>query len=102
MLREVPRSFPCASQGERSLARRIETAAVALELASVVVDDPEVRSSAYEPDRCWECGGRATERAHLIPRSRGGRATVPLCGPCHGRMHDMERTQDISTLTIEG
>lgn len=51
---------------------------------------------------CLECGTAATENAHLIPRSRGGTATVPLCGACHGRMHGMSRAQDIGTLTREG
>jgi hypothetical protein len=51
---------------------------------------------------CLECGNPATEDAHLIPRVRGGTATVPLCGPCHGRMHDVDRAQDLGTLTREG
>lgn len=51
---------------------------------------------------CVECGDPATEEAHVIPRSRGGKSTVPMCGPCHGLMHEMGREQDIRTLTREG
>ena len=36
---------------------------------------------------CFECSAPATCRHHVVPRSRGGTATVPLCGACHGRVH---------------
>jgi len=36
---------------------------------------------------CFECGAPATCRHHVVPRSRGGTATVPLCGACHGLAH---------------
>ncbi len=26
---------------------------------------------------------------HVIPLSRGGRGTVPLCEPCHAKVHDI-------------
>jgi hypothetical protein len=52
--------------------------------------------------KCFECGEQATELAHVVPKSRGGTKTVPLCGKCHGLSHDIKRPQDISTLTREG
>lgn len=38
----------------------------------------------------------------MIPRSRGGTRTVPLCGPCHGRVHGIRRTDDHARLVREG
>ena len=44
------------------------------------------------PDRaCFECGAPATCAHHVIPRSRGGTKTVPLCGGCHGLAHGLSR-----------
>lgn len=51
---------------------------------------------------CVECGGRATENHHVVPRSRGGSFTVPLCGSCHGKAHNIRRSDDIPVLTAEG
>lgn len=38
-------------------------------------------------DVCLECGGPAEHQHHVVPRSRGGTATVPLCSGCHGGAH---------------
>jgi hypothetical protein len=49
--------------------------------------------------RCFECGKPATWTHHVIPQSRGGLRTVPLCAGCHGLVHDLSgRTDDHSTL----
>lgn len=40
---------------------------------------------------CFECGAPATCAHHVIPRSRGGTKTVPLCGGCHGLAHGLSR-----------
>jgi hypothetical protein len=40
---------------------------------------------------CFECGEPATCEHHVIPRSRGGTKTVPLCGGCHGLAHGLNR-----------
>jgi hypothetical protein len=40
--------------------------------------------------RCWLCRrplGRWVERHHPVPRSRGGRETVPLHPICHRAIH---------------
>lgn len=38
---------------------------------------------------CFECGSIAEHDHHVVPRSRGGIKTVPLCGPCHARVHGL-------------
>ena len=37
---------------------------------------------------CFECGASADHEHHVVPVSRGGRYTVPLCGRCHAMAHD--------------
>ena len=51
---------------------------------------------------CVECGATATEDHHVVPRSRSGTFTVPLCGSCHGRAHGISRPTDIGALTRNG
>lgn len=46
---------------------------------------------------CLECEAPADVRHHVIPRSRGGRATVPLCSACHSRAH----VSDLGSLRAE-
>jgi len=46
---------------------------------------------------CFECGGEAHHDHHVVPRSRGGTKTVPLCEDCHGKAH--ERVMNIRALT---
>ena len=36
---------------------------------------------------CINCGAPATHDHHVVPRSLGGVATVPLCHECHGKAH---------------
>jgi hypothetical protein len=38
---------------------------------------------------CFECGQPADHDHHVVPRIRGGTKTVPLCGICHGKVHDL-------------
>ena len=49
-------------------------------------------------DHCFECQRPAEYRHHVVPRSMGGEKTVPLCGPCHGKVHD-KKFMSISSLT---
>lgn len=56
----------------------------------------------YDPEVCFECGNKATEKAHVVPKIRGGTKTIPLCGKCHGLAHGMNRSNDIGALTREG
>jgi len=36
---------------------------------------------------CFECGNPADHDHHVVPRSKGGTKTVPLCHACHGLVH---------------
>ena len=38
--------------------------------------------------RCFECQSPAVHNHHVIPKSRGGRRTVPLCERCHQKAHN--------------
>jgi hypothetical protein len=43
-----------------------------------------------EPGECWLCErplGRRTEWHHPVPKSRGGRAVVPVHPICHRTIH---------------
>ena len=55
-------------------------------------------------NECFECG--ATEdlqQHHIVPRSRGGTKTVPLCTQCHGKAHGRDlKGLEHSRLTKEG
>ncbi|MBR2115726.1 MAG: hypothetical protein IJ942_01765 [Alistipes sp.] len=54
-----------------------------------------------DPNVCFECGAPATERHHIVPASLGGSKTVPLCGICHAKIHDVDgkRRTRIAELT---
>ena len=54
-----------------------------------------------DPNVCFECGAPATERHHIVPASLGGTKTVPLCGICHAKIHDVDgkRRTKIAELT---
>lgn len=52
-------------------------------------------------NECFECGADAEELHHVVPRSKGGTKTVPLCCECHGKVHDVKRI-NIRELTKEG
>ena len=53
---------------------------------------------------CFECSKVATEYHHIIPKSLGGTKTIPLCGKCHAKVHQMDgkRRDNISELTKIG
>ena len=36
---------------------------------------------------CFECGSPADHDHHVVHRSLGGMRTIPLCAPCHGKVH---------------
>lgn len=49
---------------------------------------------------CFECEQPAVTDHHVIPRSKGGRRTVPLCQVCHDLVHDLRpRLMSTSGLT---
>ena len=48
---------------------------------------------------CFECGDYAVTFHHVVPMTRGGTRTVPLCGMCHAKAHHREANMDTATLT---
>lgn len=41
---------------------------------------------------CFECGNPADVNHHVVPKSKGGTQTVPLCWECHSLVHDTKLT----------
>lgn len=54
--------------------------------------------------KCWECELETDEihHHHVIPRSRGGKKTVPLCLNCHGKAHHRKKSMASGSLIKEG
>lgn len=51
---------------------------------------------------CFECGEVSNlHDHHVVPRSRGGTRTVPLCEGCHSKAHHRKKNMNTSTLTRE-
>ena len=50
---------------------------------------------------CFECGEPAEFQHHVVPKSRGGTKTVPLCGACHGKAHFWDKRMSTGELTRE-
>lgn len=49
---------------------------------------------------CIYCGGPAEHLDHVMPRSRGGVATVPACAPCNLSKRDQTPTEWIMRLRL--
>lgn len=47
---------------------------------------------------CFDCGEEAKHSHHVVPRSLGGVAMVPLCVRCHSLVHNRQFV-DIGRLT---
>jgi len=52
--------------------------------------------------KCLECDRPSEVWHHLIPKSRGGARTIPLCGECHAKAHHAGANMAHSTLTKQG
>lgn len=54
--------------------------------------------------KCWECELETDEihHHHVIPRSRGGKKTVPLCLNCHGKAHHRKKIYGVWILDQGG
>jgi len=37
--------------------------------------------------QCFECSNQAEQNHHVVPKSKGGTRTIPLCEPCHSKVH---------------
>lgn len=48
---------------------------------------------------CFECGRLAEYHHHVIPQSKGGTKTIPLCGACHGKAHHLDKRMSPRELT---
>jgi len=48
--------------------------------------------------QCFECGRQATNDHHVVPESRGGKRTVPLCDRCHRLAHGYSGDADSQPL----
>lgn len=50
--------------------------------------------------KCWECGCESeTHDHHVVPKSRGGTRTVPLCVKCHSKAHHRKGNMSTPALT---
>lgn len=47
---------------------------------------------------CFECGSPADHNHHVVPESRGGTKTVPLCESCHSKAHHTDGWVGTSAL----
>jgi hypothetical protein len=49
--------------------------------------------------KCFECGhNKDIQHHHVVPKSRGGKTTLPLCSSCHSLVHNKKMTS-VSFLT---
>ena len=54
----------------------------------------------FSDEVCFECGSaEKLHDHHVVPRSRGGTSTIPLCCGCHAKAHGKSGDFDISSLT---
>ena len=54
------------------------------------MNGPAEVAHALRGKSCVYCGDQATTKDHTVPRSRGGRKTVPCCRPCNSVKGDMD------------
>ena len=47
---------------------------------------------------CFECGGNADAEHHVVPKSLGGKKTIPLCNECHRIVHSCDSSISTSRL----
>lgn len=59
----------------------------------------ELRQASLQPQCCFECGAPAEYAHHVVPRSKGGSKTVPLCGLCHAKAHHRDKRMSTRALT---
>ena len=57
-----------------------------------------------EPVRCWLCKrplGIRVEHHHPVPKSRGGRQTVPVHPICHRALHKSFSNKQLQQMNLE-
>tara|TARA_Y100000389_G_scaffold53691_1_gene49544 strand:+ start:862 stop:1236 length:375 start_codon:yes stop_codon:yes gene_type:complete len=48
----------------------------------------------YKSNICFECGSiEKIQDHHIIPKVLGGTKTIPLCTPCHSKVHSKDLTK---------
>jgi len=52
-----------------------------------IKNDHMPRKTAETHKICFECDAIAEHDHHIIPKSRGGKKTIPLCVKCHSKAH---------------
>jgi len=57
-----------------------------------------MKLSADQTKLCFECGKKATYNHHVIPRSLGGKKTIPLCSTCHPKAHGQKGHWQVGEL----
>lgn len=50
---------------------------------------------------CFECGEHARYRHHVVPKSLGGKKTIPLCDKCHAAAHGEHGYWTVGDLVSE-
>ena len=51
---------------------------------------------------CFECGSEENiHYHHIVPKSKGGTRTIPLCSECHSIVHDAPYLKNIKTKKIK-
>ena len=62
-----------------------------------------MKSIIIERNICFECGcDENIHDHHVVPKSKGGTKTIPLCGPCHGLVHGKNFGLEWKRLQMEG
>ena len=54
-------------------------------------------------ERCWLCSrplGKRVECHHPVPKSRGGRETVPIHPICHRTLHQTLTNKELELLSL--
>ena len=54
-------------------------------------------------ERCWLCArplGQRVEYHHPVPKSRGGRETVPIHPICHRTLHQTLTNKELELLSL--
>jgi len=59
---------------------------------------------SFDAAKCFECNSISNiVNHHVIPQSLGGKNTIPLCQPCHDKVHGVKpRNISLSNLTKRG
>lgn len=59
---------------------------------------------SIHPNNCFECNSTTNiVYHHVVPQSLGGKNTIPLCQPCHDKVHNIKpRNISLSELTKKG